>query len=81
LNLLLLLRGEVVFDVESLPDVFGGLALDHRGHLGAREVQQRLDVHEVCGEDELEQQILLYFDKVGVPLGDDLRELLAAQRL
>lgn len=31
-DLLLLLRGEVVLDVEGLPNFFGGLALDHIGN-------------------------------------------------
>jgi hypothetical protein len=40
--LCLLLRRKVVDDVELLPDLLGGLPLDHRGHLGACQVEQRL---------------------------------------
>lgn len=38
-DLRLLLRGEVVDDVERLADLLRRLALDHAGHLGARQVQ------------------------------------------
>lgn len=47
-NLLLLLGGEVVLDVERLSDLVGRLALDHVGDGLAADVEQRLDV-EVVG--------------------------------
>ena len=47
-----------VLDVERLPDLLGRLALDEAGHLCAREVQEGLDVHVVCGEDELKEHLL-----------------------
>lgn len=43
-DLLLLLGGEVVGDVERLSDLLRRLALDHVGHSLATNVQQRLDV-------------------------------------
>lgn len=47
-NLLLLLGGEVVLDVERLTDLIGGLALDHVGDGLAADVEEGLDV-EVVG--------------------------------
>lgn len=47
-DLLLLLGGEVVGDVERLADLLGGLALDHVGHRLAADVEEGLDV-EVVG--------------------------------
>jgi len=41
--------GEVVLNVESLSDFFGGLALDHVSDSLAGEVQQWLDVQKVSG--------------------------------
>merc|ERR1712187_1045659 len=58
----LLLGREVVHDVELLADLLRVLALDHRSHLGAREVQQALDVKVVRGKDELEEHLLLDVD-------------------
>ena len=54
-DLSLLLCGEVVDNVESLANLLRGLALDHGRDSSARQVKQRLDVHEVGGEDELEE--------------------------
>ena len=68
----LLLGAKVVGDVEGAADLLGGLALDHGGDGGAREVEEGLDVHVVGGEDELEEEDLLDVDEVGVPLLDDL---------
>lgn len=48
-NLLLLLGGEVVGDVECLADLLGGLALDHVGDSLAADVEQGLDVEIVGG--------------------------------
>ena len=50
-DLLLLLRGEVVRDVECLADLLGGLALDHVGDRLAADVEERLDVQIVGGLD------------------------------
>lgn len=47
-NLLLLLGGEVVGDVEGLSDLLGGLALDHVGDGLTANVEERLDV-EIVG--------------------------------
>ena len=48
-NLLLLLGGEVVRDVESLTDLLRRLALDHVGDGLAANVEERLDVEVVGG--------------------------------
>lgn len=47
-NLVLLFGGEVVLDVESLPDFLRRLALDHVGDGLASNIQEGLDV-EVVG--------------------------------
>ena len=47
-DLLLLLRCEVVGDVEGLSDLLGGLALDHVGNGLAANIKKGLDV-EVVG--------------------------------
>lgn len=70
--------------VEGPPDVLGGLALDHAGHLGAGQVQEGLDVHEVGGEDELKQHLLVTGHKGDVPGvqgGGELREVGALEGL
>jgi hypothetical protein len=46
-NLLLLLRGEVIGDVECLSDLLRGLALDHVGDGLAANIQKGLDVEVV----------------------------------
>ena len=43
-DLIFLLRGEVILDVESLPDFLGGFALDHVGNSLATDVQKGLDI-------------------------------------
>lgn len=43
-DLILLLRGKVVLDVEGLTDLLGGLALDHVGDSLASDIEERLDV-------------------------------------
>ena len=62
-HLLLLAWGEVVLDVERLPDLLGGLPLDHVGHRLAGDVQQALDVQVVGGEDQLEERALVNLQK------------------
>jgi hypothetical protein len=47
-NLLLLLGGEVVGDVERLADLLGGLALDHVGDGLAAHVEKGFDI-EIVG--------------------------------
>ena len=47
-DLLFLLRGEVVLDVEGLADLLRSLALDHVSNSLAGQVQQPLDVEIVC---------------------------------
>jgi len=43
-DLVLLLRGEVILDVERLSDLVGALALDHVGDGLAADIKQRLDI-------------------------------------
>ena len=76
-----LLRSEVVLDVEVIADLRNGHALDDTGDLGASKLEERLDVEEVGSEDQLEQEFLLDIDVVGVPLVDDIGELVGAKRL
>ena len=50
-NLLLLLRGEVIGNVEGLANLLGRLALDHVGDGLAAYVKQGLDIEVVGGLD------------------------------
>ena len=47
-DLVLLLRGKVVLDVECLADLVGRLALDHVGDSLTADVQKSLNVEVVC---------------------------------
>ena len=58
-HLLLLAWGEVVLDVERLPDLLWRLPLDHVGHSLAGDVQQALDVQVVGRQDQLEEGALV----------------------
>lgn len=69
-NLILLLRGEVILDVEGLADLLRRLALDHVGHGLAANVEESLDVHVVGGEDDLEEHLLVDLHELLVPLFD-----------
>ena len=69
-NLLLLFGGEVVLDVEGLADLLGGLALDHVCDSFAADVKKSLDVHVVCGEDDLKEHLLVDLHELLVPLFD-----------
>ena len=68
----LLLRGEVVLDIEELANFLNALALDQRSDLGAGKLKQRLDVQVIGGHDNFEQHFLVHIDEVGVPLVDHL---------
>ena len=72
---------EVVGDVERGTNFLGRLALDHGCDRGAGQVQERLNVHVICGENELKQQDLFKVNKVRVPLLDDFGHVLAFERL
>ena len=69
-DLLLLLRREIVLDVEGLANLLRRLALDHVGHRLAADIKQSLDVHVVCREDDLEQHLLVDLHKLLVPVLD-----------
>lgn len=47
-DLILLLGGEVILNIEGLADLLGGLALDHIGHGLASDIKKGLDV-EIVG--------------------------------
>jgi hypothetical protein len=67
-DLLLLLGGEVVLDVEGLANLLGGLALDHVGDGLAADVKKGLDVHVVGSEDNLKEHLLVDLHELLVPL-------------
>lgn len=48
-NLVFLLRGEVILNVERLADLLGRLALDHVGDSLATDIEKSLDVKVVGG--------------------------------
>ena len=61
------LRGEIVLNVEELADLLDALTLDHGGDLGARELEQGLDIKVVGGHHYFEKHLLVDIDEVGVP--------------
>jgi len=63
----LLLRGKIVFDVKSLTNLLRGLSFDHRGYLGAGEVEKGSDVHEVSSQNDFKKDILFAAHKVYIP--------------
>merc|ERR1740130_2328394 len=66
---LLLLRREVVLDVEPNADLLGRLALDLVRNGLACQVKQRLDVQVVRRQDQVEERLVVNLDKVLVPNG------------
>jgi len=69
-DLILLLGGEVVLDVEGLTDLLRRLALDHVRDSLAADVEERLNVQVVGSQDNLEQHLLVNLHKLLVPLID-----------
>lgn len=69
-DLLLLLRGEVVLDVEQLSDLLWGLSLDHVGHSLATGIKEGLDIQEVGSEDNLKEHLLVDVHELLIPLVD-----------
>ena len=67
-DLVLLLRSEVVLDVESLTDLLRGLSLDHVGNSLAADVEEGLDIHVVGSEDDFEEHLLVDLHELLVPL-------------
>lgn len=63
-NFLLLLRCEVVDDVEGLADLLRSLALDHVGDRLTGQVEEPLDLQVVRSQDEVEEDRLVDFDEV-----------------
>lgn len=64
---LFFLGRKVVLDVEPLANLLGTLALDQFSHSLAREVEERLNVEVVGGQNELKQCLLVHFAKLMVP--------------
>ena len=77
----LLLGAEVVLDLEELADLLDGLALDERGDLRARKLQQGLNIEVVGGHDDLEEHLLVDIHVLGGPRVHNLREVVRAEGL
>eukprot|EP00966_Prymnesium_polylepis_P008262 190339-Prymnesium_polylepis.1 len=77
LHLLLLLRREIVLDIEADANLLGRLALDFVGHRLARQIKERLDVKVVGRKDEVEESLVVNLHKIFVPI----RLLVLRQRL
>ena len=69
-NAVLLLRGEVVLDVEVLPDLLRSLPPDHVAHRLAGDIQEALDIQVVGGQDQLKEDALVHIEEVLVPVRD-----------
>jgi len=67
-DLLLLLWGKVVGDVECLADLFWRLALNHIGDGFASNIKEGLNIEVVGGQDDLEQHFLVDLHELLVPL-------------
>jgi hypothetical protein len=66
-DLVLLLGGEVVLDVEGLANLLGRLALNHVGDGLAADVEERLDVEVVGGQNDLKEHLLVDLHELLVP--------------
>ena len=69
-DLLLLLWGEVVGNVEGLADLLWGLSLDHIGDGLAADVKESLDVKIIGGKDDLKEHLLVDLHELLIPLLD-----------
>ena len=76
LDMLLLLFGEVILDVEVIPDLIHGPLLDDVGNGLAGGEQEVRHVHEVGGVDELEQSRLVHVEELLVKVADVVRPVL-----
>lgn len=74
-NLLLLLFGEVILDVERLTNLLWGLVLDHVCDGLAADVEQGLDVEVVGREDDLKEHLLVNLHELLIPLFNVRRPL------
>merc|ERR1719447_292504 len=75
-HLLLLAGGEVILDVESLPDLLGCLSLDHVGHCLAGNIKEPLNVKVVGCQDQLKEGSLINLQKICIPGGNVVSPLL-----
>lgn len=66
-HLLFLLRGEIIFNIESSANLIWRLPLDHVGHSVAGEVEQGLHVEVVGSQDEFKKSTLIHFAELRVP--------------
>lgn len=69
-DLIFLFWREVVLDVEGLANLLWRLALDHVRDGLAADVEERLDVHVVGGEDDLKEHLLVDLHELLVPVLD-----------
>ena len=69
-NLVLLLRCEIIVDVEGLADLFRRFALDHVGNGLATNIKQSLDIEIVGGKDDFKKHFLVDLHEFLVPLID-----------
>ena len=76
-----LLWSKIVLNVEVLPDLWNSHTLDDTSDLGAAQLEQRLDIKEVCGENHLEQKLLLDIYKICVPFIDNIGQLVRTEWL
>lgn len=75
-NLLLLCRGEIIFDVEQLANLFRSLSFDHVRHSLASNVQESFDVKVVGSQDYIKKYGLVYTKEFLVPCKNVVRPLL-----
>ena len=69
-DLILLLRSEIVLNVESLADLLWRLALDHIGDSLAPNVEKSLDIKIVGSKDDFKKHLLINLHELLVPLFD-----------
>jgi len=70
LDLGLLLRGEIIDDVEKFADFLGLFPLDHVSNALAPNIQERLDIEVVGSQDNLKEHLLIHADELVVPFTD-----------
>ena len=80
---LLLFWSEIVIHLKELSDFLDTLALNERCDLCGAQLQQRLDVQVVGGEDDIEEQSLVYVlcDVLGISRVDMLGQIVRGERL
>lgn len=69
-NLFLFLGREIILDIEHFTYLLGCLSSDHVCHCFAAQIQERLDIEVVCGQDDFKELLAFHLDKVSIPLGN-----------